>query len=101
MRFSNEKAKRSTIKISFEVNEPVKVLIGCFDHESWAFLHLPDALEPVSEDVADIGRASYRFPKVNLHAFRYEAGKNTLEMNGKGSYVVFGVVPADAKLGSE
>jgi hypothetical protein len=98
MRFSNEKAKRSTTKIDFEVSEPVKVLVGCFDHESWAFLHLPDALEPVLEDVADIGKASYQFPKVNLHAFRYEAGKNTLEMNGKGSYVILGVVPSDAKL---
>ncbi len=101
IRFSNEKAKHSTTKFDFEVTEPVKVLVGCFDHDSWAFLHLPGGPEPMLEDVADIGNGNYRFPKVHLHAFRYGAGKNTLEMNGKGSYVILGVAPVDAKLGSE
>jgi hypothetical protein len=31
---------------------------------------------------------------VRTHAFRYEAGKNTLEMIGTGSYVILGVMPA-------
>ena len=42
----------------------------------------------------------------NVHAFRYEPGRYQLEMIGKGSFVVLGVVPQslelkkrDAKLG--
>jgi hypothetical protein len=43
---------------------------------------------------------------VNVHAFRYEPGRHKLELIGKGSFVVLGVVPQsvelkkrDAKLG--
>ena len=39
-----------------------------------------------------------RGAKVKVHAFRYEAGRNTLEMIGHGSYVILGVVPAEVEL---
>jgi hypothetical protein len=35
---------------------------------------------------------------VNIHAFRFEAGRQKLEFIGKGSFVVLGVVPQPAKL---
>jgi hypothetical protein len=35
-------------------------------------------------------------PRVNVHAFRYEAGRQKIEMIGKGSYVILGVVKAEA-----
>jgi len=36
-----------------------------------------------------------------VHAFKYEKGKQTLEMIGEGSYLILRVVPADAKLSGE
>jgi hypothetical protein len=45
-------------------------------------------------------------PNVNIHAFRYAPGRYKLELIGKGSFVILGVVPQsvefkkrDAKLG--
>ena len=37
-------------------------------------------------------------PNVNLHAFRFDAGKQKLELIGKGSFVILGVVPQSVKL---
>jgi hypothetical protein len=37
-------------------------------------------------------------PNVNVHAFRYEPGRHRLELIGKGSFVVLGVVPVSVKL---
>lgn len=110
IRFSHEAAKKGgDIRIDFEVSEPVKVLVGYFDSDDKQWLQVP-ALEHVAhaddrggidvvlEDVAEIGDGKLELPKVNVHAFRYEKGRHTLEMIGKGSYVILGVVPADTKL---
>jgi hypothetical protein len=35
---------------------------------------------------------------VDIHAFRFEAGRQKLELIGKGSFVVLGVVPQSATL---
>lgn len=110
MRFSHGKAKKGgVIKIDFEVAEPVKVLVGYFDSEAKEWLQVPmlehvahandrGGIDPVLTDVADIGDAKLKLPKVNVHAFRYDKGRQTLEMIGKGSYVILGVVTADTKL---
>ena len=110
IRFSHGKAKKGgVIKIDFEAAEPVKVLVGYFDSKDKQWLQVPmleDAahaddrggLAAVLENAADIGDAKLKLPKVNVHAFKYEKGKQTLEMIGKGSYVVLGVVPAGTKL---
>lgn len=110
MRFSHGEAKKGgAIRIDFEVAEPVKVLVGYFQEERDIWLQVPmlehvahandrAGIDPVLEDVADIGDAKLKLPKVNVHAFTYAAGRNTLEMIGKGSYVILGVVPADTKL---
>jgi hypothetical protein len=106
MRFSHGKAKKGgAIQIDFEVTEPVKVLVGYFDSDAKQWLQVPalehvahanerGGLDPVLEDVAEIGDAKIKLPKVNVHAFRYEKGKHTLEMIGNGSYVILGVIPA-------
>jgi len=107
MRFSHGKAKKGgVIKIDFEVSEPVKVLVGYFDSTKKEFLQVPalehvahanerGGLDTVLENVAEIGDAKIKLPKVNVHAFRYEKGKHTLEMIGTGSYVILGVIPAE------
>ena len=85
------------------------MLVGYFDSEAKEWLHVPalehvahandrGGIDPVLEDVAEIGDATLKLPKVNVHAFKYEKGKQTLEMIGSGSYVILGVVPADVKL---
>jgi hypothetical protein len=110
MRFSHQKAKKGgIIKIDFAVTEPVKVLVGYFDSDAKEWLQVPalehvahandrGGIDPVLGDVADIGDAKINLPKVNIHAFKYGKGKQTLEMIGTGSYIILGVVPTDAKL---
>ncbi len=51
-------------------------------------------IEPVIRNAADIEQC----PAVNVHAFRYEAGRQKLEFIGKGSFVILGVVPQSVKL---
>ncbi|MBT3191525.1 MAG: hypothetical protein HN341_03115, partial [Verrucomicrobia bacterium] len=113
MRFSHQKAKTGgIIQIDFEVEAPVKVLVGYFDSDAKEWLHVP-ALEHVAhandrggvdtvlEDVAEVsgrfGADTLKLPKVNVHAFSYAAGRNTLEMIGEGSYIILGVIPATAE----
>lgn len=108
MRFSHQKAKTGgIIKIDFETTEPVKVLVGYFQDESRSWLQVPmlehvahanerGGVDVLLEDVSEIGDAKLTLPKVNVHAFGYDAGRNTLEMIGKGSYVILGVIPAKA-----
>jgi hypothetical protein len=106
IRFSHSKAMDGPIQIDFEVTEPVRVLVGYFDSNVKQWLQVP-ALEHVAhaddrggigtvlEDAAEIADDMLTMPKVNVHAFRYEKGKNTLEMIGQGSYVILGVIPAE------
>ena len=106
MRFSHEAAKSGRYEpIVFEVSEPVRVLIGFFNEtrEIWLPVPNPDldakadergGVETWIENAAVIEQC----PTVNLHAFRFEPGRHRLELPGKGSFVVLGVVPAAAPL---
>ena len=91
--------------MEFEVAEPVRVLIGYFQNERDLWLQVPNldfashadergGLEPVLRNAAVIDEC----PGVNIYAFRYEPGRNKLELIGKGSFVVLGVVPQSVKL---
>jgi hypothetical protein len=114
IRFSHEEAKNHRyVPIEFEVTEPVRVLIGYFQNERDLWLQVPNldfashadergGIDPVLRNAAGIEES----PNVNVHAFRYEPGRHKLELIGKGSFVVLGVVPQsvelkkrDAKLG--
>ena len=107
MRFSHRLSANDVINIEFMASEPVKVLVGYFDSEDEEWLQVPmlehvshandrGGIDPVLEDVADIGDGKLKLPKVNVHAFKYAEGTQTLEMIGTGSYVILGVVPTDA-----
>jgi hypothetical protein len=83
----------------------VEVLIGYFQNPSSIWLHVPDletaahadergGIEPVLLNAAVVEGS----PGLNVHAFRYEAGRHKLELIGKGSFVVLGVVPQSVEL---
>jgi hypothetical protein len=114
IRFSHEEAKNHRhVPVEFEVTEPVRVLIGYFQNERDLWLQVPNldfashadergGVDPVLRNAVAIDEC----PNVNVHAFRYEPGRYKLELIGKGSFVVLGVVPQsvelkkrDAKLG--
>jgi hypothetical protein len=106
IRFSHEAAKSGRyVPVEFEVSEPVRVLVGYFQNERDIWLQVPNldfaaqaddrgGIEPVIRDAAEIEEC----PNVNVHAFRYEPGRHKLELIGKGSFIILGVVPQSAKL---
>jgi hypothetical protein len=105
IRFSHEIAKKGMPPIEFEVSEPVYVLAGYFDSDQKAWLPVPKlefaaqadergGVDTVIENAAAISSC----PNVNVHAFRFDAGRQKLELIGKGSFVILGVVPQTVKL---
>ena len=105
VRFAHETAKRGLPALEFEFAEPVYVLVGYFDSPQKAWLQVPQlefaaqaddrgGVETVLEKAATISTC----PAVNVHAFRFAAGRQTLELIGHGSFVVLGVVPQTTKL---
>jgi hypothetical protein len=105
IRFSHSMAKAGLPPIEFEAAEPVQVLVGYFDSNQKAWLQVPklefaaQADERGGVDMV-IGNAATisTCPNVDIHAFRFDAGKQKLELIGKGSFVIFGVVPQSVKL---
>jgi hypothetical protein len=106
IRFSHDTAKSGRYQpVEFEVSEPVQVLVGYFNSPKNIWLQVPNldfaaqadergGIEPVIRNAADIEQC----PALNVHAFRYDAGRQKLELIGKGSFVVLGVVPQSVKL---
>jgi hypothetical protein len=106
IRFSHEAAKNGRYEpVEFEVSEPVRVLVGYFESDREIWLQVPNldvashadergGIEPVIRNAASIQEC----PTVNVHSFRYGAGRHKLEMIGKGGFVVLGVVPASKQL---
>jgi len=106
VRFSHEEAKNHRhTPIEFEVAEPVRVLIGYFNEDRDIWLQVPNldfashadergGVEPVLRNAAAIDEC----PNVNVHAFRYEPGRHKLELIGRGSFVVLGIVPQSVEL---
>ena len=105
IRFSHNKAKLGMDPIEFEAAEPVQVLVGYFDSNQKAWLQVPKlevaaqadergGVDTVLENAAAISSC----PNVNVHAFRFDAGKQKLELIGKGSFVILGIVPQSANI---
>jgi hypothetical protein len=106
IRFSHEAAKSGHYEpVEIELSEPSQVLVGYFNDTRDIWLQVPKlefaaqadergGVETVLESAATIEEC----PGVNLHAFRYDAGRQKLEFIGKGSFVILGVVPQSAKL---
>lgn len=99
IRFNHKDAVGEAPDVEFECSEPVRVLVGYVKDKGEDWLKVPDletdaladergGAEPVLLNVASIeGLAA-----IDIHAFKFPAGKNTLDMRGRGSYVVLGVV---------
>ena len=106
IRFSHEEAKNGRYEpVEFEVSEPVRVLVGYFQNDRDIWLQVPNldfashADERGGIDVVLRNAASIEVcPNVNVHAFRYGPGRYKLELIGKGSFVVLGIIPVSAKL---
>jgi len=105
IRFSHSAAEDGLPPIEFEAGEPVYVLVGYFDSKEKAWLQVPQletaaqadergGVDTVLENAATIATC----PNVSLHAFRFDAGRQKLELIGKGSFVILGVVPQSVKL---
>lgn len=105
IRFSHEQAKKGREPLEFEVTEPVQVLVGYFDSTQKAWLQVPKlefaaqadergGVDTVIEHAATVSGC----PAVNLHAFRFDAGRQKLELIGKGSFLILGIVPQSEKL---
>jgi hypothetical protein len=105
IRFSHEEAKNGRyVPVEFEVSEPVSVLVGYFQSDRALWLQVPNldvaaqADERGGVDVALRDAAVIEdCPNVDVHAFRYGPGRNRLELIGKGSFVVLGVVKQTMK----
>ena len=80
-------------------------LIGYFreDRNLWATPPNPDVdaqaalhggIEPVMQNVMQLEGS----PGVDLHVFTYDAGEITFDPRSPGSYLILGVVPAQAEI---
>ena len=106
IRFSHDAAKKGRYEpVEFEVDKPVQVLVGYFKSNQKGWLQVPQlevaaqadergGVDTVIENAAAISGC----PAVDIHAFRFEAGRQKLELIGKGSFVVLGIVPQSAEL---
>jgi hypothetical protein len=106
IRISHETAKAGGYQpIEFEASEPVQVLAGYFKSPQAGWLQVPQletaaqadergGVDTVIENAAMISDC----PNVDIHAFRFDAGRQKLELIGKGSFVILGVVPQSTSL---
>ena len=89
--------------IEFETSEPVKILIGYFQSTRDIWLQPPtletDAnaaergdVEPLITNAATISE----LPAVNIYAMKFDKGRHKLDVHGKGSFVVLGIIPQSA-----
>lgn len=106
IRFSHEAAKKGRYQpMEFEAAEPVQVLVGYFNSDQKGWLPVPQLETDASADdrggvetVIQNAAAIQGCPNVDVHAFRYAAGKQRLEFSGKGSFVILGIVPQSVTL---
>jgi hypothetical protein len=83
----------------------VQVLVGYFKSTQKEWLQVPQlefaaqadergGMDTVIENAATISDC----PGVDIHAFRFDGGRQKLDLIGKGSFVVLGIVPQAATL---
>lgn len=106
IRISNEAAKKGRYQpVEFEASEPVQVLVGYFNSDQKNWLQVPTLETAAQADerggidtVLANAAAISGCPNVDVHAFGYDAGRQKLELIGKGSFVILGVVPQSVNL---
>lgn len=99
-RFSHEAAAaRKYQPIEFESDQPVDVLVGYVQSKDSTWLQAPmletDAHAAdnfISETLITDAISVDTLPKVNVHIYRYPAGRHKLQPRGSGSFLVLGVV---------
>jgi hypothetical protein len=106
LRFSQDRLKRGLYEpIEFETSEPVKILIGYFQSRDDVWLQPPDLetdakaidrgdVEPLITNAATI----QELPAVNVYAMKFDKGRHKLDVHGKGSFVILGVIPQSAQV---
>ena len=106
IRFAHELAKKGRYEpVEFEAAEPVQVLVGYFKDTQKIWLQVPQlefaaqadergGVDTVIENAAIISEC----PGVDIHAFRFDAGRRKFEPIGKGSFVILGIVPQSTPL---
>jgi hypothetical protein len=106
IRFSHETAKKGLYQpVEFQCSEPVQVLVGYFKSNQKGWLQVPSlevaaqadergGVDPVLESAAMISGC----PGLDVHAFQFEAGRQRLDLIGKGSFVILGLVPKSVTL---
>jgi hypothetical protein len=106
IRFSHETAKAGGYQpIEFTTTEPVQVLVGYFKSSQPGWLQVPQletaaqadergGVDTVIENAATISDCS----ALDVHAFHFDAGAQKLELIGKGSFVILGIVPQSTPL---
>ncbi len=106
IRFSHDAAKDGKMTpIRFKTAVPVKVLIGYFaeNRPLWAKPPNPDmdseasrhgGIEATLQNTVQVESC----PAVNLHVFSFAAGEITFDPRSAGSYLILGVIPADAEV---
>ncbi len=106
IRFSHDAAKSGKyVPVEIELSEPAQVLVGYFKSPKKAWLQVPKlefaaqadergGVDTVIENAASIQQC----PNVDIHAFRYDAGRQRLEFIGTGSFVILGVVPQSVQI---
>jgi hypothetical protein len=106
-RFSHESAAAGRYDpVEFETDEAVKVLVGYVkgggpdwlrpaDLETDAYADDRGGAEPVINNAA----AVTALPSIDVHALRFDAGRNKLDFRGRsGSFVVLGLIPASVQI---
>jgi len=106
IRFSHNAAKGGQLgPIEIEVKEPVQVLVGYFKSDKKTWLQVPKlefaaqadergGVDAVIENAATVQDC----PGLDIHAFRYDAGRQKLEFIGQGSFVILGIVPQSVQI---
>lgn len=106
IRFSHNSAKKGHAgAIEFEASVPVVVLIGYFNSSDRTWLQVPQLENDATADerggvdtVLQNAAAISGCPNIDIHAFRYDAGRQKLEFPNKGSFVILGIVPQSEEL---
>ncbi|MCZ8519542.1 MULTISPECIES: hypothetical protein [Paenibacillus] len=104
IRFSQMAAGREGVALELELPQPAKVLIGYFNSKEEQWLQVPSLEENTHADdqggyapILRKGLRLYAYPSVNVHAFRFGAGRHTVDL-GRGAFLVLGVIADDQVL---
>ena len=101
----DQMANGLTPPIEFEVAEPVTILVGYIQSTQPTWLQPPNLetdataidrgdVEPLIQNAATI----QHLPAINIYGMKFAAGKHKLEMHGRGSFIVLGVIRQSANV---